>query len=233
MYQNAVQNLSAHLDAMKKVEGQDKEIHHAEINGSLLTWCFNSLWAMALNLKEESGLDYFLLWHADVKPVTEGWLETLIKELRDAEGDVISAIVPIKDARGLTSTARDSDPFRPIRITQHEAVNILPVSWTSEDVLLNTGLMLVDFSKPWVYDVCFTMQDRIVRRGDGKFIADIEPEDWNFSRQLHRKGLKLVATRAVTVEHFGVGTWRSDQVWGWETDRQNVPLKNEVYEVAV
>ena len=226
-YGVGTQNLPAQLAAYRG--GNDaRTCHHFEITGSLLTWCFNTAWATALNLKETVGLTHFLLWHADVRPVGQDWLDVLLSEMKASGADVLSAIIPIKDSRGLTSTARDSDPWQPIRVTQHEAQRILPQTWTSDDVLLNTGLMLVDFTKDWVYKVKFTMQDQIVRRPDGKWTALIEPEDWNFSRQCHRFGLKLVATRAVVVEHFGQGCWRSDAAWGAEIDTQNVPLPEPI-----
>lgn len=220
-YMVGTQNLPAQLSAYRTDIGR---IHHLELTGSILTWSFNTLWAAALNLKEEAGLTHFLLWHSDIRPLGQDWLKTMIEEMFASEADVLSAIVPIKDRRGLTSTALDTDPWQPVRITQHQAHHELPVSWTAPNLLLNTGLMLVDFTKPWVYDVCFHMHDRIVRNPEGKWTAHVIPEDWDFSRQCHRLGLKLVATRCVTVEHFGQGCWNSSQIWGEKFDETNTPL---------
>lgn len=227
-YTQGTQNLTAQLQAYRAK--RPSHLHHFEISGSLLTWCFNQAWAAALNLRESAGLTHFLLWHADIRPITKDWLDVFIDEFRASEADVMSAIVPIKDQRGLTSTARDisGDPWRPVRVTQHEANNILPVSWTSDDVLLNTGLMLCDFTKPWVEEICFTMRDRIRKDSNGMWVVDCEPEDWNFSRQCHKLGLKLVATRCVTVQHFGIGCWSSADVWGDETDQQNLISSEKV-----
>jgi hypothetical protein len=51
----------------------------------------------------------------------------------------------------------------------------------------------------------FQTQDRIQIEGD-KWVADAEPEDWNFSRQVHAlfPGRDVVwVTRAIDVEHVG------------------------------
>ncbi len=220
-YNASVQNLRAQLAAYAASPG--RTIHSFELASSLLTWCFNSAWATALNLKEQEGLTHFLLWHADIRPRGDDWLDRFVAEMEATEADVLSAIVPIKDQRGLTSTAADTDPWRPIRITQRQAHD-LPETWTAPWLLFNTGLMLVDFRKPWVYDVCFTMNDRIVRDERGMWTAMVEPEDWHFSRQCRQLGVRALVTRKIVVDHFGTGCWGSDKVWGEEVDQQNGSL---------
>jgi|SRR5581483_3389515 len=218
-YNNTFQNLSAQLRA-HRTPGVE-QIHHFELASSLLTWSFNTAWVHALNLRKSAGITHFLLWHSDVQPMGEDWLRVFLDEFESNEADVLSAIIPIKDSRGLTSTALDTDEWRPKRITTHEANEVLPVSWTNELLLINSGLMLCDFTKPWVEKICFTMRDEIVQQPDGEWVVRCEPEDWNFSRQCRRLGLKLVATRAVTVQHHGAGCWSSASVWGDPIDKQN------------
>lgn len=199
-----------------------------EDGGSLLTATFNGMWCRALNLRvptppSELGLSHFLMMHADVRPrvVVKHWFDTLLEEMESVEADVISAAIPIKDIRGLTSIAMDTDPWKPMRLTQRQ-IHGLPVTWVCENVLFNTGLMLVDFRKPWVEEFHFDMRNRIVQdEASGRWVHDVAPEDWEMSRWCHRRGLRCAVTRAVTVDHFGSTFWSSDQVWGAEADPNN------------
>jgi hypothetical protein len=83
----------------------------ADAGGSLLCRNFNHLWALALNERQRSGVDIFAMLHADIQ-AQAGWLDLLVGELLRLDADVISAVVPIKDSRGLTSTGF-SDPEDP------------------------------------------------------------------------------------------------------------------------
>lgn len=208
------------------------EVHFYELSASLLTWNFNSAWATALNLKESHGLTHFLLIHADVRPKGEDWLDVMLAEMERMQADVMSAIIPIKDQRGLTSTALDTDPWRPLRLTQRQVLTEFPETWTADELLFNTGLLLVDLRKPWVEQVCFTMRDQIVRDDDGQWRAYVQPEDWHFSRQCRALGVRAYVTRKVVVEHFGTGCWSSGQVWGEPVDQVNGALVREKYDVA-
>jgi hypothetical protein len=201
----------------------DWEFHHFEIGTSLLATTFNLLWCHMLNLRESVGLTHFLMIHADVRPRGEEWFDTLLFEMEKNQGDVISAIIPIKDSRGVTSTAIDTDPWCPVRLTLKQVHEQLPESWTTPGLLVNTGLLLVDVSKPWVEQICFTINDKIEKDKEGIWRAYAQPEDWNFSRQCRALGARVIATRAVTVEHFGIHKWQSGEVWGDNIDRQNLP----------
>lgn len=200
----------------------DWTLHIQEQPGSLLTAACNALWAHMLNLRKHDGLTHFVMLHADVKPATREWLSLLLDEMKRVEADVISAIVPIKDERGLTSTAWDTDFWRPRRLTLTEAA-VMPTTWSAPDVLLNTGLMVVDVRGDWVNKIHFHIEDRIVLT-DGAYHHDCAPEDWNFSRDARNAGARLYATRIVPVEHYGTGCWKSDVIQGWNTDEQNVPV---------
>jgi hypothetical protein len=165
---------------------------------------FNALWCEALN-RRTAGLTHFLLLHADVEPLDADWLELLLAEMRAARAEVLSAVVPIKNAEQQTSTARDTDAWQPRRYTL-EDIRQQPMTWTARDLLVNTGCLLVDMRRSWVERICFTINDRIERTPAG-WEALAEPEDWNFSRQCRRLNVPVFATRRLRIRHWGAGWW--------------------------
>lgn len=198
---------------------KDVLVNLIEYSGSVLCYAFNSLWANALNLRTcEAPVTHFLLMHADIVPEQDRWLEIMLSEQARVGADVLSAVVAIKNDHGMTSTAWDTDTWNPLRFTTTEISQMSELTWTQPDLLVNTGLMLVDFTKPWVEEACFTMKDRIVKGEDGRFKAQFVPEDWNFSRDCHAKGVGVYATRAVTVMHVGRAGYSTKNVWGYPTD---------------
>lgn len=178
-----------------------------ETNASLLTRSFNELWANALNRRP--GATHFLMLHADVIPGGgPKWPITMLSLMRDTGADVLSAVLPIKTHSGLTSTAVETeDIWNPRKLTIDE-VGARDETWTESGLLVNTGLLLADLSKPWVERVCFTMNDRIINK-DGFWTAECQPEDWGFSRQVRREGGVVWATRAVPALHLGIDRWNS------------------------
>lgn len=210
-------NTSAQLIAHSGVK---RKTIHGENAGSIVTHNFNQLWVAALNLRKTQGVTHFLLWHADIRPLGQDWLDNMFAEMEANQADVLSAIVPIKDDRGLTSTAFDLGDWKAARLTQKQVWGKnIPDTWTADNLLVNTGLMLVDFRKPWVEKICFTINDKIVYE-NGVWQAYCESEDWNFSRQCHKLGVRLFATRKIITEHNGIKAFRSDAIWGQEVDRQ-------------
>jgi predicted O-methyltransferase YrrM len=194
-----------------------KHVHLMEMSVSLLAHCFNNLWAVALNLRPR--VTHFLLWHSDILPAVDRWAEVLREQMEYHDVRVISAVSPIKSAAGMTSTARDRGQFDARRYSLAEILSG-PETLTSRDIpdlLINTGLMLVDLREPWAEQVHFEINDRIVKEGD-RWVAQTEPEDWNFSRQLARLGVPFAATRAVAVEHVGEHRYSSAEAWGFPTD---------------
>lgn len=196
---------------------------------SLLALNCNMLWAWALNKAESTKVDYFAMLHSDVEPV-DFWLDALIEELEARSLDVLSVVLPLKDQNGLTSTALDREDrnnFRPLcRLTMKELYD-LPETFTSEDVsvygggraggaklLINTGCMVCKWGD-WAEQAHFTINDRIVYCAPRKmYAAEVEPEDWYFSRLLHELGLKVGATRKVRAEHRGQMCFTNSQPWG-------------------
>jgi hypothetical protein len=197
-------------------------------SGSVLTHVFNQLWCDALNSRAEQGWTHFAMMHADIE-APAGWLDVLIQEQSRVGADVLAAVIPFKDPRGLTTTGlRDRGTGLTRRLTLHEA-HQLPETFCAADIdptkdlAINTGLWVCDFTKPWVEEVCFTCRDRIVKGSDGVFRARALGEDWGFSAWCARKGLKVFATRKVAVAHHGKIGFRNDAAWGqWDKDEDQL-----------
>jgi hypothetical protein len=206
---------------------------------SLLAFAHNALLCTALNNRPD--ISHLLINHADVVP-EPGYLRLMYEEMLRKDAGVVSAVIPIKDNKGLTSTALlpDGDTewmqqprsYKRRRMTMREVMT-LPATFEARDVaqlfgadpdraalLVNTGLMLIDVQQPWSERVYFQINDTVCQDERGKFVADVEPEDWFFSRQLARLGVKAVATRKVKVTHYGRAPFANDSAWGeWEHDR--------------
>lgn len=188
--------------------------------GSLATQNFNALWCTALNLKRDHQVDYFAMLHSDIEP-QPGWLGPLIQEMESCDLDVLSVVSPIKSAAGLTSCALardDGSTWRVhCRLTMTDVYN-LPPTFTSEDVgrplLINTGCWVCRLDMDWAPKAFFTVNDRIVLDANGKYMAEVEPEDWFFSRVCHELGLKIGATTRVQLGHEGAQTFLNDRPWG-------------------
>lgn len=183
-----------------------------ELPGSLLAMGFNRLWARALEQRKTVGITHFLLLHADVVPLDPDWLEQLYREMVTHQAKVLSAVVPLKDDRGLTSTATGgAGPFRRFSMTD---VMALPETFTRPDLLVNTGLLLVDLREEWVERICFTIRDSITKHADGTFTARCEPEDWDFSLQARQLGVPVWATRKIKLHHLGTFAYPNYRAWG-------------------
>lgn len=209
----------------------DSHVYYQYNEGSLLAANFNTLWCSALNrVRLGERVDYFAMQHADVEP-QDWWIDTLIDEMEARDLDILGVVVPIKDHKGLTSTALarpDGNNWRVhCRLTMAEVYR-LPETFTSEDVgyplLLNTGLWVCRFNPEWARKVHFTINDRIVVDREGRFIPETEPEDWYFSRLLHELGLKIGCTRKIALNHRGGASFTNRHVWGSEAfDAAYVP----------
>lgn len=203
------------------------EVFRSVAEGSLLANVFNSLWCDALNSRENDRLTHFAMLHSDVCP-EPGWLDILVREQEGTGADVLSVVIPIKDGRGVTSTAVDNpdNPWEPLRrITLREAYQ-LPETFNADDaghpghrLLVNTGCWICRLDRPWCENVLFTVQDRISQSYAGRFSPQVISEDWNFSRQVQDAGGRVLATRKVRVIHRGVASYANDRPWGtWERD---------------
>jgi len=218
--------------------GRDQVVRMA-FASSILGKSFNHLWASALSTP---GVTHFAMLHDDIAP-TDLWLDTLIEQLEASQADLISAIVPIKDDRGVTSTGvgRPDDIFDFRRLTTTE-VQTLPETFGLDDLpetitaggrdclLVNTGCWVCDLRRPWWRTVDarghlkfhFTIRDRVTRRDDGRYVAEFAPEDWTFSRMCHAVGAKVRATKVVHATHFGGRAYSADDVWGEAIDTEAI-----------
>lgn len=189
--------------------------------GSLLCQNFNSLWCTALNLDRAGRtIDYFAMQHGDIEP-ERNWLDTLIDELETHDLDILGAAVPIKDTRGITSIAlhKDGDTWNPLCRLSIQEVQRLPMTFTSEDVghkvLLNTGLWVCRFDPAWRTKVWFDDKNRIVfDERTGTYRAQVESEDWFFSRLLHELGLSIGCTSKINLLHRGEMLFDMNRTWG-------------------
>lgn len=182
---------------------------------SLLANNFNRLYCAALNLRS-AGMTHFAMLHDDILP-EHFWLDKLMDQMNETRADVLSVVSPIKTKQGLTSTALDTDKYRPRRLTLKEIHKDYPETFTSDDLLLNTGCMLIDIRRPFADKVWFTIDDEIVCT-EGRFEPLVVPEDWNFSRMAKAHGAKLFATRSVKIRHQGFNDFPNSS-WGTaETD---------------
>ncbi len=216
-----------HADNSRRVVNWDSSC------GSLLPHMFNALLCNALNNRERFGLEWFVLLHSDIVPVQIDWVDHLLDTCDNYEADVISAVVPIKDGNGLTSTAVDTDKWRPRRITMTEIME-LPEVFDNDlikkrfggNLLLNTAMMAFRLTSDWCQNSfpCFGFDTQIFRDEHGVYHCDIEPEDWKFSRWCHTQNLKLVATRKLGINHMGSVPFNNFGAWGkLKTDTVNCP----------
>jgi len=196
---------------------------------------FNIILATALSMCERGEITHLAMLHDDNLPA-QGFLNVLWEEMVRTEADLISAVVAIKDDRGLTSTGID-DPMNTWeagkRFTSKEIME-LPETFSKEDtgfpdrtLLVNTGCWLADIRKPFFRSTnnvnelvaYFTMKDRVVNH-NGTYKVEFESEDWFYSRRLDELGAKVVATRKPLITHLGDIGWPNDRVWGkWSEDQ--------------
>lgn len=170
-------------------------------SSSLLTLNLNRILARALNDREK--LTHLAILHADIE-VEQGWADKMLAIMEEKKCDILSAVIPIKNEKN-TSTA--------IHLGGHDK-KILTLddcekrgrTFTDENLLVNTGLMLIDLKGEWVEGVVFKMEDGIIEK-NGEKIPYIFTEDWCFSRDAREKGAKIYATNEVKVWHLGGGRW--------------------------
>lgn len=187
---------------------------------SLLAHNHNKLLCAAKN----GGFDWLLIWHGDVAPLGDNWLAGMIAGAEVVGADVLGAVIPIKSASGMTSTAvMMSDGVR--RLTMREVyrggeqfIHIRAQSYGASALLVNTGLMLLRLEHINPTAVNFTIVDRVQNRG--AFWEECYwPEDWGFSLAAQQFGLSVWATREPRVEHVGAVAYSTAAVpWGEATD---------------
>jgi len=190
------------------------EINASAICNSSLPYCFDMLWCNARNM----GADYFAMIHSDVCPHM-GWFNILYDELQRTGADLVSAVVPIKNVTGMTSTGIDDtgNIWHPRRLTLHEVFK-LDETFTDPQLLCNTGLFICRLKRPWNKEpIGFKQLHKIeVNEHTGVWEPSFIPEDWDFSRQLRARGVphgNIYATRKVKLFH-DLEIYNNYSAWG-------------------
>lgn len=221
------------------LSGASKDGHSVQyqIYGlSLLARCFNTLFCRAW----EIGADYFIMLHADIAVRTRenapaGWIDIMVRRIKQLEASVLSYASPIKSAEGHLSAGmllHAGNPYSLRRLTLRQ-LHKLPVYAISRDhvcsvmgldpntsgaMLVNTGLMIMDLrNHPWCEWPGFEIKDRLVwgKKGPKGFTV---PEDWNMSYWLHEHGWPYYLSRELHIDHFGSLAYTTEREWGADKD---------------
>lgn len=198
---------------------------------SLMDQSFNLLWCLALEERDKGTATHWAMIHSDIEPETF-WLDALMDVLQQRGADLVSAVVPIKDGHGLTSTAvgHPTDPWKVERRLTMTEVMGLPETFGPEicpgrALLVNNGLWVCDLRAPWCDEVHFATENRVHREvvgGVTKRLVECVPQDWQFSRDAQARGARVVATRKVPVAHHGRTAYPNTAAWGkWRFDEQH------------
>jgi hypothetical protein len=182
---------------------------------SLLAMVFNITLATAMKWRDAGHATHYLMLHDDIVPTSQNWFEELWGAYKASNAQLICAVSPIKDARGLTSIAVETEGgvMKPRRLTMRE-IDKGPVTFTMPGLLLNTGCMLFDLREPWVDDCYFHIDDKI-HWVDGVPHPQSASEDWNFTRMARAAGCeRIYATSAMPLEHVGQARFPNHGAWG-------------------
>lgn len=183
------------------------------LSTSLLAHTFNICWTEALQAAKAGRVTHFAMLHSDIEPVA-GWVDKMGEIMERDNLDVLSVVSPIKNNKGETSTAIDTDYWSPRKITMRD-LESLPPTFTGEDIggglLINTGCMMVDLRNEEVLatnddndlELYFEINDKIHVEDNGHMDIRVASEDWNFSRSANRLGLRVAATTEIPLLHWG------------------------------
>lgn len=204
---------------------------------SLLAAGYNHVWCQALNLRAKHDFKWFAMLHSDIVP-EDFWIDKLIAQAEKHDADVMSAVVPIKENSGVTSTAiSGADNFtRCTRLTMKQILYpFFPETFDADlavyglkniggdfevlvdskpRLLVNTGCFVARLDRPWCERIHFTINDGIKQGPGGLYQNVVEPEDWFFSRRVAEEGGKVMATRTIRLDHMGGRAYKSNEAWG-------------------
>jgi hypothetical protein len=207
-------------------KGDCRVVSHLDVSQSIC-YAFNIANANALDWRDQ-GLaapdgtkvhpTHLAMIHADIE-APPGWLDTLWHIMRERDLVAISSVSPIKDPvanpRTSTAFATKGETWFPCRYvyvndrhTMPETFEPADVCKPGEELLINTGLMLLDLRWPGWDGFNWQLDSRIVK-ADGKRVVQMRSEDWMMSRHLAQHGAKYAATWAVPLRHFGEYAWAS------------------------
>lgn len=190
---------------------------------SLINWNCNQLWCQALNMMAQHKFRYFAMLHSDVAP-SAMWLDELVDIAEERDAAMLSACIAIKDEGGDISVGI-SNPFNdhwnhrrvgkdmlqhlPETFSMQDIVQKFPMVLESSKLLVNTGCCIVRLDNDWAHKLSFKGSDKIILNANSQFQAVVDPEDWNFSRQVGEHGAVL-ATTVVRCDHVGTKAYSID-----------------------
>lgn len=212
---------------------------------SLLNNNFNDLWCQMLNRRKAENITHFIMVHSDVCPEPGKWIQTLLEEQKRVDADVLSCVIALKDHTGMSSTGIMHWPTEKIKKLSVDQCLKLPKPFDAKQciieghgigttklysadycLLMNSGCWVADVRGDWVEKMCFRSYDTIVKYeedGQTKWKAISTGEDWLFSMDCYRLGLRTFATTAVGVKHQGIfqypnsvayGSKQGEDIWG-------------------
>jgi len=170
--------------------------------------------------------------HSDIDIQDDYWLDKLIELASQARCDILSVVAPLKNEKGLTSTALYNPEKKAItrRLTMYD-VNKLPETFASQAVeslwqlapetrllVVNTGCMLVKLDR-WCEKLYFHTKDYMLKvidteTNDITYKAAMISEDWLFSIEAQALGVKVLATSAIQLQHIGKHAYPNHGTWG-------------------
>jgi len=194
----------------------------------------NVLWCNALNAARTEGVTHFAMIHADIEPaLDQDWLNIMLAEMEKYDLDFISAVVPIKDSRGLTTCGigDPKDPWVPFRRFTMYEVHSFPETFNQDDTGYpstdwylnhNSGMIMADLRKPVFRKslpdgemaIWFEFKKRMFFDQEGEAHLVGESEDWNISRRLWLAGAKTAVTRKPALKHYGMTGYPNTHGWG-------------------
>lgn len=195
---------------------------------SILCHNFNTLWCDALNYRAQYGITHFAMCHYDIRP-EPFWVDRLFELMEVHDADIVSAVVAIKDERGLSSTGVGNFDTRRVRRLTMREVYDLPATFSVRDtgpdyLAVNTGLWLARIDTGWADGFPgFETHTAVRRDAEGMYQPVARSEDWLMSRWAATSGLRVFATSAVRTFHGGFKEYSNDSPWGeWITDHNHL-----------
>lgn len=185
---------------------------------SCLEHSFNVLLAHGLALRDQGRCTHLAMLHSDIT-AEPGWVDILAEEMCRTRAAAISAVVAIKDPdddRTSTAIGVKGDPWTLRRFIRIADQPTMPQTFMEQDVcsedgteelLINTGCMLLDLSHEFWDSYAFHVESRIRREADGSRSPQFVPEDWAMSRDLNAANLPYAATWKVQAIHIGPADW--------------------------
>jgi hypothetical protein len=191
---------------------------------------FNMCLCYALNHRVDRGFNRWAMLHSDIVP-EPWWLDTLADEQDRVGADVMSAVVPIKDNRGFTSSGVGNLETWDVKRFTMTDVHKGRETFNLEDVphgrgsylAANVGCMLCKFDGHWEEKFAERGGFRVlttIRKYPEGYRATFYPDDWDFSRWCHLNGLSVWCTRKVRLSHRGEIDYSNTFAWGEETDTE-------------